>query len=258
MFDPDPPGHGRERRARVSSTWPNATCCSAASPAQASPAGINLIVAHGALSCDCKLILVDGKQVELGPWRDCADMFIGPSIKPPSEAFEAFQQTMDARYDQLLADGRRKITRDSGEPVYLIVIDEYAYFSATVGTKAEREKFASLTRDLVARGRAAGRHRHPGHPASLPSGHRPVHAGPVRLPVGVPLHHRLQLRHRARSRLGLRRLHRRQHRPHGTRGRLAAVRNRCPAPDQVRLPHRRDVAYLAHFAADLRHRSEAA
>jgi S-DNA-T family DNA segregation ATPase FtsK/SpoIIIE len=63
---------------------------------------------------------------------------------------------MDDRYDKLLADGRRKITRNSGEPVYLIVIDEYAYFSATVGTKAEREKFAALTRDLVARGRAAG------------------------------------------------------------------------------------------------------
>ena len=41
---------------------------------------LNLIVAHGALSADCKLILIDGKQVELGPWRHCADMFIGPSI----------------------------------------------------------------------------------------------------------------------------------------------------------------------------------
>ena len=126
------------------------------SPAAGKSSGINLIVAHGALSYDCKLILVDGKQVELGPWRACADRFIGPSIKDATEAFESFQQTMNSRYDTLLATGRRKITRDSGEYVYLIVIDEYAYFSATVGTKAEREKFAALTRDLVARGRAAG------------------------------------------------------------------------------------------------------
>ena len=42
---------------------------------------------------------------------------------------------MNTRYDTLLAGGRRKITRDDGECVYLIVIDEYAYFSATVGTK---------------------------------------------------------------------------------------------------------------------------
>ncbi len=125
-------------------------------PGAGKSSGINLIVAHGALSYDCKLILVDGKQVELGPWRACADQFIGPSIKDAIEAFESFQATMNARYDTLLATGRRKITRDSGEDIYLIPIDEYAYFSATVGTKAEREKFAALTRDLVARGRAAG------------------------------------------------------------------------------------------------------
>jgi S-DNA-T family DNA segregation ATPase FtsK/SpoIIIE len=63
---------------------------------------------------------------------------------------------MNDRYDDLLAAGRRKITRDSGEHIYLVVIDEYAYFSATVGSKKEREDFAALTRDLVARGRAAG------------------------------------------------------------------------------------------------------
>src|SRR5215467_9399550 len=55
-----------------------------------------------------------------------------------------------------MTNGARKITRQSGENVYLILIDEYAYFSATVGTKQERERFSALTRDLVARGRAAG------------------------------------------------------------------------------------------------------
>ena len=125
-------------------------------PGAGKSSGLNLIVAHGALSHDCKLILTDGKQVELGPWRDCADMFIGPSITDAIAAFGAFQQIMNARYDTLLAAGRRKITRESGEHVYLIVIDEYAYFSATVGTKKEREDFGALTRDLVARGRAAG------------------------------------------------------------------------------------------------------
>jgi S-DNA-T family DNA segregation ATPase FtsK/SpoIIIE len=125
-------------------------------PGAGKSSGLNLIGAHGALSYDCKLILVDGKQVELGMWRACADMFIGPSLKDAIEAFEAFQAIMNDRYDKLLATGRRKITRDSGEYVYLILIDEYAYFSATVGSKQDREKFAGLTRDLVARGRAAG------------------------------------------------------------------------------------------------------
>src|SRR5579859_7792946 len=85
-----------------------------------------LITAHGALSHDCRLILVDGKQVELGMWRACADMFIGPSIADAIAAFTDFQQIMNRRYDDLLAAGRRKITAQTGEPVYLIVIDEYA------------------------------------------------------------------------------------------------------------------------------------
>ncbi len=117
---------------------------------------LNLIVAHAALSADCKLILIDGKQVELGPWQKCADMFIGPNINAAISAFEQFAKIMNDRYDKLLAAGRRKITRGDGEAVYLVVIDEYAYFSATVGSKAEREKFGMLARDLVARGRAAG------------------------------------------------------------------------------------------------------
>ena len=66
------------------------------------------------------------------------------------------QQIMNDRYDALLASGRRKITRASGEPVYLVVIDEYAYFSATVGDRKQQSEFSAFTRDLVARGRAAG------------------------------------------------------------------------------------------------------
>jgi S-DNA-T family DNA segregation ATPase FtsK/SpoIIIE len=125
-------------------------------PGAGKSSGMNLIVAHGALSADCNLILIDGKLTELGLWRGCADTFIGPSIKDAIEAFEDFQNTMNNRYRKLLATGRRKITKGDGEPIYLIPIDEYAYFSATIGTKQEREKFAMLTRDLVARGRAAG------------------------------------------------------------------------------------------------------
>ena len=125
-------------------------------PGAGKSSGLNLITAHAALSHDCKLILVDGKQVELGLWRGCADAFIGPSIEDAIEAFTDFQATMNDRYNKLLATGRRKITRHDGEPVYLIPIDEYAYFSATVGSKQQREQFAGLTRDLVARGRAAG------------------------------------------------------------------------------------------------------
>jgi S-DNA-T family DNA segregation ATPase FtsK/SpoIIIE len=125
-------------------------------PGGGKSSALNLIVAHGALSCDCRLVLVDGNQVQLGPWRHSADVFIGPSLSDAITAFTQFQQIMNRRYERLLATGRRKITRADGEDVYLVVIDEYAYYSATIGGKPDREKFAALARDLIARGRAAG------------------------------------------------------------------------------------------------------
>jgi len=40
--------------------------------------------------------------------------------------------------------------------IIVVLIDEIAFFSATIGTKAQQEEFVALLRDLVARGRAAG------------------------------------------------------------------------------------------------------
>jgi S-DNA-T family DNA segregation ATPase FtsK/SpoIIIE len=125
-------------------------------PGGGKSSAINLITAHGALSGDCRLVLIDGKQVELGLWRDCASRFVGPSMDDALATMRWLQNLMNTRYDRLVASGLRKITAASGEPVYLVIIDEYAYFSATVGKKPEREEFAALVRDLVARGRAAG------------------------------------------------------------------------------------------------------
>ncbi len=48
--------------------------------------GVNLICAHGALSADCRLVLIDGKQVELGPWRHCATGSSAPRSPPRSTA----------------------------------------------------------------------------------------------------------------------------------------------------------------------------
>src|SRR5437899_998734 len=45
---------------------------------------LNLIAAHGALDPGCGLVLLDGKWVELGQWRACADVFVGPNIAQAS------------------------------------------------------------------------------------------------------------------------------------------------------------------------------
>jgi S-DNA-T family DNA segregation ATPase FtsK/SpoIIIE len=125
-------------------------------PGSGKSVALNLIVAHAALSADCRLVLVDGKRVELGLWRSCAESFIGPSIGEAIETLRRLQADMDSRYDELLAAGRRKVTRTSGVPVVLVVVDELAYFSATVGEAKQQKEFVTLVRDLVARGRAAG------------------------------------------------------------------------------------------------------
>jgi S-DNA-T family DNA segregation ATPase FtsK/SpoIIIE len=128
----------------------------AGEPGAGKSVGLNLIVAHAALSLDCQLTLVDGKQVELGLWRRCAQAFIGPSITDAIDLLKQLQAVMDGRYDELLDTGRRKITREGGQPVVVVVFDELAYFSATVGESRQQKEFIALVRDLVARGRAAG------------------------------------------------------------------------------------------------------
>jgi DNA segregation ATPase FtsK/SpoIIIE, S-DNA-T family len=125
-------------------------------PGAGKSALLNLIAAHGALSLDCSMVLFDGKWVELGQWRNCADMFVGPSLDLAMTVLTRLQIMMDNRYAYLLSHGRRKIRQDDAFRAYLVIVDEIAYFSATVGNKTTREAFAALLRDLVARGRAVG------------------------------------------------------------------------------------------------------
>jgi S-DNA-T family DNA segregation ATPase FtsK/SpoIIIE len=117
---------------------------------------LQLIVAHGALSADCHLILVDGKRVELGLWRSCAERFIGPSMDDAIDTMHWLQKKIDERTEWLLDHQRRKMTPEMGWPVYLVAVDEVAYFSATVGSPAQQKEFNACNRDVVARGRAPG------------------------------------------------------------------------------------------------------
>jgi S-DNA-T family DNA segregation ATPase FtsK/SpoIIIE len=117
---------------------------------------LNTIAAHAALSSDARLVLFDGKQVELGMWEDAADEFIGPDLPYALSVLRRLQQVMNNRYAWLRAYGRRKIAPADNMSVIVILIDELALYSATLGTKAEQEEFTALVRDLVARGRACG------------------------------------------------------------------------------------------------------
>ncbi|OJF10401.1 FtsK/SpoIIIE domain-containing protein [Couchioplanes caeruleus] len=117
---------------------------------------LNTIVGHAALCADVDLVLIDGKQVELGLWKDCADVFVGPDLDHAIDTLERLQEVMDNRYAYLLSQRRQKIHQgDDFDPI-LLAIDELAFFSATVGTKTEQEYFSALNRDIASRGRAVG------------------------------------------------------------------------------------------------------
>ena len=154
---------------RVALIWRNMLI--GGEPGAGKSALLNVLVAYAALCLNCKLILLDGKQVELGQWRKCADAFVGPDIEQALRLLKRVQIMMDRRYTFLLDCERRKVVEkiQTLSPVtgevswvpdaflpYVIAIDEIAYYSATTGDKKQRDEFAALLRDLVARGRAVG------------------------------------------------------------------------------------------------------
>lgn len=128
----------------------------AGEPGSGKSGGLNNLVAHAALSPDCRLWLMDGKRVELGLWRDAAEVFVGPELGEAIDMLTKLQAEMDERYAFLDGERRRKIEPADSMAAIMLVIDELAYYSATTGQKKDRDQFSMVLRDLIARGRAAG------------------------------------------------------------------------------------------------------
>jgi S-DNA-T family DNA segregation ATPase FtsK/SpoIIIE len=116
---------------------------------------IQNIGCYAVLADRTRLVLLDGKQVELGLLAPAADVFVGPHIDKAIITLRRLQRMMDNRYAWLLARRRRKIEPFDDINTYVVIIDEIAYFSATVGDDKQQKEFIALLRDLVARGRAA-------------------------------------------------------------------------------------------------------
>jgi len=116
---------------------------------------LNIVAANAALSANTRLVLFDGKQVELGMWEDVADEFVVHDVGHAITTLRRLQQVMNNRYTWLSAYRRRKVEPGDGMTVIVILIDEIALYSATLGTEQQQKEFTALLRDLVARGRAA-------------------------------------------------------------------------------------------------------
>ncbi len=115
----------------------------------------SMLVATAALDPQARLILFDGKRVELATWAGCADRIVGPDIDDAINALLDVRVELDRRLDRLVELRRRKVTRGDGIPLLVLVVDELAYYCNDPDRK-QASTFSHLLRDLVSRGRAPG------------------------------------------------------------------------------------------------------
>jgi DNA segregation ATPase FtsK/SpoIIIE-like protein len=124
-------------------------------PGAGKSVALSLLVAAAALDRDAKLWLLDGKLVELAVWAPVAERVVGPDGDQAISMLHGLRREMEERYRELLARGLRKVRREDGLALHLVVCDELAFY-LTLREKRQRQEFADVMRDLVARGRAAG------------------------------------------------------------------------------------------------------
>ena len=154
LWDPIPVGVDENGR-QVTVSLPEHNVLLGGEPGAGKSAALSLLIAATALDPSVTLWLFDGKRVELAPWASCAARLVGPDLAEATAALEDLRKEMDCRYAQLLAWSRRKVAKDDGLGLHVVVIDELALYLAS-GDRKQRDRLAEALRDLVARGRAAG------------------------------------------------------------------------------------------------------
>jgi hypothetical protein len=162
---------------------------------------LSLLVATAALDPDVILVTLDGKLVELASWGGVAARAVGTDIAEAIDVLRRLQGELDRRLGVLVAGRRRKVRRGDGLPLVVVVVDELAHY-LNGPDRRQNAEFANLLRDLVSRGRAAGivvlaATQKPSTDV-IPSAIR----DPVRVPLGVPVHHAASLGHGPRLGLG--------------------------------------------------------
>jgi len=154
LWNPIPVGVD-EAGEPVEITLPERNVLLGGEPGAGKSVALSMLVATAALDPSVHLHLFDGKLVELATWSRCADHNVGVSTANAIDVLRELQIEMDDRYLALLSSRARKVSREGGQPLHVLVVDELAHYLLAPDRK-ERQEFAELLRDLVARGRAAG------------------------------------------------------------------------------------------------------
>ncbi len=143
--------YGREH----SITLPGHHCLIGGESGGGKSVAVSLLTIAAALSTDAALHIIDGKQIDLTDFEPVADQFAGADVADAIRVLEKVRGIMDGRYRELRAAGQKKVRRDDGHRLHLVIVDELHFFSAAPDRK-QRTAFNGLLRDLLARGRAAG------------------------------------------------------------------------------------------------------
>ncbi len=154
LWDPIPIGVDEEG-GMVTVHLPERNILVGGEPGAGKSAALSVLLATAALDPDACVWLLDGKLVELAAWGPVSRRLAGPDAQLALAVLREARAEMDDRYRELMARGRRKIQRDDGLSLHLIVCDELAFYLSAPDRK-ERQELTELLRDLVARGRAAG------------------------------------------------------------------------------------------------------
>jgi hypothetical protein len=154
LWHPIPVGEDEDGN-RVEILLPERNLLLGAEPGGGKSTVAQLLIAAAALDASAKLVLFDPKLVELSVWQGCAHRLVGPNVEEAIDVLKGLVAELDDRYLTLLANRARKVTPGDGLPLYLVVIEELAYFTNGPDRKASAA-FSVLLRDFVARGRAAG------------------------------------------------------------------------------------------------------
>jgi DNA segregation ATPase FtsK/SpoIIIE, S-DNA-T family len=115
---------------------------------------LNNVACTATLATNTRMVLFDGKLVELGAYRDLADEFVGYDIDHALSVLQRLLTVAINRYTWLLGQRRRKVLPTDDLSVIVTIIDELAVYCTLLGTKEQQDKFGTLLRGLVFLGRA--------------------------------------------------------------------------------------------------------
>ena len=109
LWEPIPVGVD-ELGETVTMSLPERNVLLGGEPGAGKSAALSVLVATAALDPSTRLWLLDGKLVELAAWAPCAQRLAGPDVDEAIALLRELREEMEARYRELLARGKRKIT----------------------------------------------------------------------------------------------------------------------------------------------------